>query len=75
MRDVDHNPKPIHLGDHLFAEGREPVPFPAIALAGLRVGELIVAVVGERQVARTAIVEFLDPGDVLADGIAVFDAY
>ena len=41
----------------------------------MRIGELIVAVVGERQVARAAIVELFDTGDVLADRIAVLDAH
>ena len=41
----------------------------------MRIGELIVAVVGERQIARAAIVEFFDAGDVLADRIAVLDAH
>ena len=75
VRDVDHDAEPIHLGDDLFAERREPIPFPAVALAGVRIGELIVAVVGERQIARAAIVEFFDAGDVLAERIAVLDAH
>ena len=41
----------------------------------MRVGELIVAVVGEREVARTAIVELLNAGNLVADRIAVFDAH
>src|SRR5262249_29136134 len=69
------NPETIHLGDRLLAEGREPVPFPAVSLAGVRIGQLIVAVVGERQVASSTIMEFLPSGDFLADGIAVLDAH
>ena len=74
MRDVDHDAETIQLGDDLFAERRHTTPFPAVALAGVRVGELVVAVVSERQVARAAIVEFLDAGDFLAERIAVLDA-
>ena len=41
----------------------------------MRVGELIVTVVGQRQIARAAIVEFFDAGDVLTERIAVLDAH
>ena len=60
MRDVDHDPEVIQLGDDLFAERRQTIPLPAVALAGVRVGELIVAVMRERQIARAAVVKFLD---------------
>ena len=74
MRDVDHDAEAIQLGDDLFAERRHAFPLPAVALAGMRIGELIVAVMRERQVARAAIVKFLDAGDFLAERIAVLDA-
>ena len=74
MRDVDHDAEAIQLGDDLFAERRQTIPLPAVALAGVRVGELIVAVMRERQIARAAIVKFLDAGDFLAERIAVLDA-
>src|SRR3954471_4978929 len=74
MRDVDHDPDAVHLGDRLFAERRQPVPLPALALAGVRVRQLAVAVVRERNVARAAIVELLDPPEVFADWIPVLDA-
>ena len=41
--------------------------------AGVRIGELAVAIVGERHVAAAAIVELFDALDVIADGIAVLD--
>ena len=55
--------------------GDNAIPLPAVALAGVRIGELIVAVVRERQIARAAIVEFLDAGDILAERVAVLDAH
>ena len=58
----------------LLAERRNAIPFPAVALAGVGIGELIVAVVGERQVTGAAVVEFFDVGDVFAERIAVLDA-
>ena len=74
MRGVDHDTEAIQLDDDLFAERRHAIPLPAVALAGVRVGELIVAVMRERQIARAAIVKFLDAGDFLAERIAVLDA-
>ena len=76
MRDVDHDAESVHLGDDLLAERRQAVVQPpAVALAGVRVGELAVAVVRERHVARAAIVELLDAReDVGAERVAVLDA-
>ena len=61
--------------DHLPAERRQAAPAPlVVGLAGVRIGELAVAVVRERHVAAAALVELLHPGDVGADRIAVLDA-
>ena len=75
MREVDHDPPLVHLGDHLLAELAEAVVQPlAVALAGVGVGELAVAVVRERHVAAAAIVELLHALDVGAERIGVLDA-
>src|SRR5438094_5457626 len=73
MRDVNHEADSIHLGDNLLAEGRETVAFPTLALAGVRIGELAMAVVRQRHVARAAIKKLLDAADVLVYGVAVLD--
>ena len=73
MGDVNHEADSIHLGDDLPAEGRETVPFPTLVLAGVRIGELAMAVVRQRHVARAAIKKLLDSADVLAHGVAVLD--
>ncbi len=57
------------------AEGRNALPFPALALAGVGVAELVVAVVAEREVARAALVEFFHAGQIIAERIAVLDAH
>ncbi len=75
MRDVDHDTETIHLGDDLFAEGRDTLPFPALALAGVGVAELVVAVVGERDVARAALVEFFHAAQIIAERITVLYAH
>ena len=75
MREIDHDPPLVHLGNHLLAELAEAVVQPlAVALAGVRVGELAVAVVRERHVAAAAIVELLHALDVGAERIRVLDA-
>ena len=75
MREIDHDPPLVHLGNHLLAHLAEAVVQPlAVALAGVRVGELAVAVVRERHVAAAAIVELLDALDVGAERIRVLDA-
>ena len=75
MREIDHDPPLVHLGDRLLAHLAEAVVQPlAVALAGVRIGELAVAVVRERHVAAAAIVELLDALDVGAERIGVLDA-
>ncbi len=51
------------------------MPFPAVPFAGVRIGELIVTVVGERQVAGATFVELFDAGDILAERVAVLDSH
>ena len=76
MRDVQHDPVPVGLGHHLLAERGEPVPLPhAVGFAGVAVGELVVPVVREREVAGTAVIELPDVGEVFADPVAVLDAH
>ena len=75
VREVDHEADAVHLGDRLLAELAQPVVQPlAVALAGVRVGELAVAVVRQRQVAAAAVVELLDARQVGADRVGVLDA-
>ncbi len=75
MREIDHDPPFVHLGNRLSAQLAEAVVQPlAVALAGVRIGELAVAVVGERHVAAAAIEELLDPRHVGAERIRVLDA-
>src|SRR5690242_10035270 len=51
------------------------MPFPAVAFACVRIGELIVAVVGEGQIARSASIEFVHQAQIFAERIAVFDTH
>ena len=75
MREIDHHPEAIHFGDDLAAERRETVVVEvALGFAGIRIGELAVAVVGERHVAAAAVVELLHLFEIVADGISVLDA-
>ena len=75
MREIDHHPPFVRFGNHLLAELAEAVVQPlAVALAGVGIGELAVAVVRERHIAAAAIVELLHPLDVGADRIGVLDA-
>ena len=53
--------------------GDRPCHFQPFDFAGVRVGQLAVAVVRERQIARAAAVELLDAAEILAEGIAVLD--
>ena len=75
MRDVDHDAEAVHLGHGLAAGLAQAVVQPlAVALAGVRIGELAVAVVRERHVAAAAIVELLDAAEIGADRVGVLDA-
>ena len=68
-------PEAVHFLNHLAAERRQPAPLPlVVGFAGVRIGELVVAVVRERHVAPAAVVELLDAFDVRADRIPVLDA-
>lgn len=68
-------PRRFHFGDDLAAErGEAVVVGEALGLAGVGVGQLAVAVVGERHVPATAFVEFLHAFDIGADGVAVLNA-
>ena len=78
MREVDHDADAVELGDHLLAELAQAVVRPLAArLAGVRVGQLAVPVVRQRQVAGAAVVELLDALDRrrgIAERVAVLDA-
>ena len=75
VRDVDHDSPPVHFLDDLTAERREAAPRPLVVrLAGVRVGELTVAVVRERHVPAAAVPELLHPLDIGAERVAVLDA-
>ena len=64
VREVDHDADAIQLGDDLLAESLRPLcSHSPSGFAGVRVGELAVAVVRQRQVAGAAIVELLDARD------------
>ena len=73
--EIDHHAEAVHFGDDLAAEGGESVVVEiAGGFARVRVGELAVAVVSEREVAAAAFVELFDAFEVEAEGVAVFDA-
>jgi hypothetical protein len=78
VREVHHDADAVHLGDDLLAEIAEAVVEPlAAGLAGVRVGELAVTVMGQRHVPGAAIVELLDAlhrGRGITQGVAVLDA-
>ncbi len=78
MREVDHDADPVQFGDDLLAEIAQAVVQPlAGRLAGVRVGELAVTVVREREITRAAAVELLDAldgGGGVAERVAVLDA-
>jgi len=72
MRDVDHHAEPVHLRNDLPPQFREPLVREVVGgLAGVRVGQLAVAVVGEREVPGPQLGELPDVGQVGAEGIAV----
>ena len=74
MRDIDHDAEPVHLGDGLPAEFAEAAMQKVVfGFAGMGIGKFIVPVMRERHVAPAAVMEFLDPREVEADRISVFD--
>ena len=75
MRYVDHDAPLVHLGNRLAAEVAEPAMEPhVVALTCVRVGELAVAVVGERHVAAAALGKVADVVEVGAERVRVLDA-
>ena len=78
MREVDHDADAVQFGDDLLAEIAQAVVQPlAGRLAGIRVGELAVTVVREREIPRAARMELLDAldgGGGVPEGVAVFHA-
>ena len=77
VRHVDQQAEPVHLGDRLPPEGGEP----AMLLRGVaefrpgygRVGQRVVAVMGQRDVAGAARRQRAQPGEVGAESVAVLD--
>ncbi len=78
VRHVDHDAGAIEGRDELLPEGREPaVPGRRVAEVGARVGavaELVVAEVGDPDVAHAALGPHGHVGDALAQGIGVLHA-
>jgi hypothetical protein len=75
MRQINHHPEAIHLGDHFPAERRQSVVIEvALGFSGVRIGELAVAIVRQRHVSAAPIVELLHSLDVGPDGISILHA-
>ena len=75
MRQIDHHAQAIHLGDDFAAQRRQSVVVEvALGFSRIRIGELAVAVVGQRHVSPAAVVELLHSLDIGPDGISVLHA-
>ncbi len=60
MRQIDHHPQAIHLGDDFPAQRRQSIVIEvALGFARIRIGQLAVAVVGQRHVSPAPVVELL----------------
>jgi hypothetical protein len=72
MRQIDHHAQAIHLGDDFPAERRQSVVVEvALGFSRIRIGELAVAIVGQRHVSPAPVVELLHFLDIGPDGISV----
>ena len=77
MGDVHQDAQPVHLGDHFLAELADPAVLrfgvaeilPRVA----GIGDVVMPVVGEGDVAGAQLVVLLEQGKVLADHVAVLD--
>ena len=78
VRDVDQHAEPVQLGDRRAAElGQSAMQRLGVAEVGPRiaaVGERVVAVMGEREIARALGAELREQAEILADRMAVLDA-
>ena len=71
MAEVNHHADTVHFGYDLFAELAHTAMF---VVATGRVADVVVAVVAECHIDHTPLAEGFDIVDVVADGVAVFDA-
>ena len=68
---VDHDAEPVHLCDHLVAEGAETLPRVFLGVRGIT--DQVVLGVAERHIANAAIVEVLQILQIVFNGCTVLD--
>jgi hypothetical protein len=75
VRDIDHDAEPVHLADRAAPERTQPaVLLRRVAEIGARIGgigQLVMAVMGEREIDRAQFAQAGELAGIAADGIAV----